>query len=317
MSKNHRPNYIVWLHGGLGNQLFQWAMATAMAQRHGGHAWGDRSYLAQDTLRKYALDQFTIDFPEPPEHLVEKIIGRPRYMDTPGDRRHPLIRKFYNFRQSLLPWQLRDCVLEQDMRYQPRIAKRKKSLYLDGFWQNQRYFSDCIPHLRRQLILRERPPESWKKWWMQMAEWPAIGVHIRRGDYITNDYVANRIGPCDEDYYRRGVAHHRATDPTRKVFLFTDDPAWAQEKFSRELRNDNWHLVSGTGTWNEAAEMTLLSYCSFFVLSNSSFSWWAAWLSGTVGENIIVPDPWYNDPAMRHIHPAPITWLRHKKSAHL
>jgi len=60
--------------------------------------------------------------------------------------------------------------------------------------------------------------------------------------------------------------------------------------------------------------MLLLSGCTHFVLSNSTFGWWAAWLSGAPGKNIIVPEPWYNDPSMRHIHPAPDSWLRFKKT---
>ena len=119
---------------------------------------------------------------------------------------------------------------------------------------------------------------------------PAIAVHVRRGDYVNNRGAALFHGCCSIEYYAAAGHWMRERLPTAPFCVFSDDPVWARE-----------HLkFDGPVTWIEASpphsaheDFFLLCCCAHFIIANSSFSWWPAWLQASPAGLAVAPRRWF------------------------
>ena len=108
-----------------------------------------------------------------------------------------------------------------------------------------------------------------------------IGLHIRRKDYLTN---SNHCA-LDMSYYKKALKQFEYDVP---VIVFSDDSAWCHEQ---DLFQDDRFMISENDSGY--IDQCLMSMCSDFIIANSSFSWWAAWL-GNRGK-VIAPKKWFPD----------------------
>jgi len=180
------------------------------------------------------------------------------------------------------------------------------SVILDGYWQSEEYF-----HKHRQLIKRtfDWSPIATNDVAESLLEsittTQSVAVHVRRGDYVREAATNAFHGVCEADYYSRAaklVGEHVAD---AHYFIFSDDIDWAEQ-----------HLVlSGRRTVVRHArdpiphvDMWLMSRCRHAIIANSSYSWWAAWLTERPGKCIVAPQRWFRDAAMQSITPVPDRW---------
>lgn len=112
----------------------------------------------------------------------------------------------------------------------------------------------------------------------------SIGVHIRRGDYVGNDFHE----VCTMEYYLAAIEFIRKQHPDSPVVFITDDPAFVKEHYNN-VKNCTYSPFT-----SEIDDFTLLAACRHKVLSNSSFSWWAAYLSPANDAVVVIPSPWTN-----------------------
>jgi hypothetical protein len=109
------------------------------------------------------------------------------------------------------------------------------------------------------------------------------------------------------DYYLRALDRMRELVDNPAFFLFTDDPGWAEENFQHV---NGLRIISHNTGKNDSEDFRLMMHCRHFIIANSSFSWWGAWLGRFPGKIVIAPVTWFKSPAHRHRHPAPDSWLR-------
>ena len=109
-----------------------------------------------------------------------------------------------------------------------------------------------------------------------------IALHVRRTDYVTNS--ANHP-PCTLDYYKKALSHF---DAHRNVIVFSDDPAWCNEQ---ELFSGEHFMISEND--DNRVDLCLMSLCDDFIIANSTFSWWGAWLSANKDKKVIAPVQWF------------------------
>ena len=107
-----------------------------------------------------------------------------------------------------------------------------------------------------------------------------IALHVRRGDYVKNS--ANHP-PCSLEYYQKGLEQF---DSDRNVIVFSDDPEWCNENFT-----DDRFLISENT--DNRVDLCLMSLCNDFIIANSTFSWWGAWLSTNKNKKVIAPIQWF------------------------
>ena len=128
-----------------------------------------------------------------------------------------------------------------------------------------------------------------------------IALHVRRTDYVTNS--ANHP-PCTLEYYEEALKNF---DDDRNVIVFSDDPAWCNEQ---DLFAGDRFLISENE--DNRVDLCLMTLCSDFIIANSSFSWWGAWLANR--GKVIAPSRWFGTEGYTKDHNTkdvvPETWTR-------
>jgi len=158
-------------------------------------------------------------------------------------------------------------------------SSRTVDYTLYGFFQTERYFKHCAKEIRQNFTFKKYIIDECKEIVEECFEEP-IALHIRRGDFLINsDNHYNQT----LDYYKKSLSKF---DLKRQVVIFSDDPKWCMEQ---DLFNSERFLVSeAAGPYHD---LYLMTQCSDFIIANSSFSWWGAWLANT--GKVIAPSKWF------------------------
>jgi len=158
-------------------------------------------------------------------------------------------------------------------------GNRQIDYTLYGFFQTEEYFKHCADEVRQQFLFKQEIINECKQIVDDCFDNP-IAIHIRRGDFLINsDNHYNQ----NLDYYEEALSKF---DANRQVVIFSDDPKWcmAQELFS----SDKFIVSEASGPYHD---LYLMTQCSDYIIANSSFSWWGAWL-GNSGR-VIAPKKWF------------------------
>src|SRR5581483_8274837 len=119
-------------------------------------------------------------------------------------------------------------VKERSFGFDPSVFTAPAHCYLEGYWQSPHYFTSIAELIRTQFTVRDPMDAVNAALKDEMSKCNAVSVHVRRGDYVSNPTTSNYHGICSTDYYRaaeRGLLE-RIADPV--LFLFSDDPDWAE-----------------------------------------------------------------------------------------
>ena len=147
-----------------------------------------------------------------------------------------------------------------------------------GFFQSEKYFKDIESIIRKDFRFTDKLVSSC--WSLIKNVDNPIALHIRRGDFIIN---SQHHPPLPLDYYRRAL---KLFDDDRQVIIFSDDTKWCKEQ---EIFSGDRFLVSEDN--DQSYDLCLMSMCDDFIIANSSFSWWGAWL-GNRGK-VVAPKQWF------------------------
>jgi hypothetical protein len=188
----------------------------------------------------------------------------------------------------------------QDSRTQPEdllSLRTERPIYLDGYWQSPALFADCAAQIRRMFADPSAPAVA------RTQPGTYVAVHIRRGDYLAADAPA-RFGVLSEHYYRRAIAMlSRQLGPVVAV-VFTDDPPLVQST----LRLDVPTVYPDQVRLPPLQALRLMASCDHFVIANSSFSWWGAWLGAHRDKQVVTPEPWSRVPLISAMPRIPAGW---------
>jgi hypothetical protein len=281
------------LTGGLGNQLFQYANARAIGLRtrlpvclHADAHSGAH--------RRYRLDAYNL----PARRALDEDLDR---FLTPLHRYREVCETMGRVNRHL-PFRWRRVITEDSLRFDARILTIVRPVYLSGFWQCERYFDDHAETIRHELTLRGPVAECHRTVLSQIDGSESVAVSVRRGDYLG---IPNTQGICTVDYYRRALALITARIPHRRVFVFSDDIPWCRT----HLDDPGTTFVESGPADEPEQDLRILSHCRHFVLANSTFAWWGAWLSPHADKVVVGPSKWMQD-AEPFADVLPARWLR-------
>ena len=271
------PNKIIpRIFGGLGNQLFMYAAARRLALVNNVELiLDDLSGFAFDTVyqRKYQLDHFSI--PSQKATALERL--------EPFPRLRRLLKRQWN---QWLPFSQRAYLVQEVIDYDPRLLdfKPQGTVYLEGYWQSENYFKDVAGIIRQDLQIK--PPTDAVN--LDMAEAirrrTTVAVHVRFFDDPHSQAINNASG----DYYNRAVSEMERLAPAAHYYIFSDQPAYARSCIP--LPDERVTLVHhNLGDHMAYADLWLMSQCKHFIIANSTFSWWGAWLATSPCKQIIAP----------------------------
>ena len=281
---------IVQLKGGLGNQLFQYAVGRRLSLTLGVPLKLDLSFYKRHSQRTYELDQFCIEAGIASPWEVARWRG-PRFLARITQR------------LGLLP----RLVLEKSFEFDPAILHLHDGKYLDGYWQSYRYFTDVAPDIRREFVVRTPPSEADRTLLDRMARCDSVCLHVRRGDYGSNPIALQYHGLCTLEYYRTAVEGLAAQLHAPELFVFSDDMPWVKQHLRFELLTTH---VEHHGVDSAPLELRLMAGCRHFVIANSSLSWWAAWLAANENPIVYAPRRWFADSTINTADLTPPAWHR-------
>ena len=262
--------------GGIGNQLFIYAAARRLALVNNAElVLDDVSGFVRDYVyrQRYQLDRFHIPCRKAiAAERLEPVSRVRRYLKRCIDRR--------------LPFEKRSYIQQEGIDFDPRLLQVKPcgTLYLEGYWQSEKYFKDVEDTIRKDLQIR--PPSDSVNLGMaeRIRSHTAVAVHVR---FFDEPQVA-AINNAPIDYYNRAIAEMERRVPDAHYFLFSDRPEAARAYIP--LPEARITLVAhNPGDDNAYADLWLMSLCRHFIIANSTFSWWGAWLAGHPGNHVIAP----------------------------
>ena len=164
-------------------------------------------------------------------------------------------------------------------------------IYFKGFYQSERYFADVAEEVREAFAFHtELASERTRRLAEQIkADALAVSLHVRRGDYLQPSVWRNTGGVCCLPYYKRAIAEMQRRVGGAHFYVFSDDPEWCRAN----LPLDETAVFVD---WNKKADswqdMMLMSLCRHNIICNSTFSWWGAWLNNNPGKTVLAPDRW-------------------------
>jgi hypothetical protein len=283
-SESRRPCVIARLAGGLGNQLFMYAFAKALAVRNGVP-------LLLDTVSGFARDR---NYRR--NYLLDHLIPEERQASRWQARAWPLagraVQSWDRRRNARRPLDKRDYLRERIAGFDADIHDLAitRPVIVDGYWQTERYFDD-LP-LRELIRFPEAltGPLATELAAIDAAATP-VCLAVRRYEEIPR--LKRPMVILDADYYHRAMARLEETVEAPHYFVFAQDMQWARANITSA------HPITYASEKDPDAgaiqDLFLMTRCQHHILSNSTLHWWGAWLAQQAGQTVIAPARgWHN-----------------------
>lgn len=265
------------LSGGLGNQMFEYATARCLQLDLGGELIINTSLYGTDKYgRDFSLMNLKIS---EAVKVVDKNHTITRLLGGIGDFFPGLTYKvcslfgFYIWRKRY---------------YRPIVCKRSKNV-LYGYFQSEKFFERHADVIKNELKVKNEARDINRKLLKSESETNSVCVHVRRGDYVTDGLII-----CDIPYYQKAINIICEKIPDAHFFVFSDDIEWTKE-----------HIEISQATYvnngnKDYEELQLMYNCKHFIICNSSFSWWAQYLSESEGKIVVAPNIWMPGETIRN-----------------
>ena len=296
---------IINLKDGLGNQMFQYSLGYALSKKNNTKLSLDLRVLNEFKknppnnyiVRDYDLDIFNISYEKPQYQNILKIF-------------EVLSKYKYRFHISKILDKLNmNTFLERSRMYENRILESKnKNLYLDGYWQSEKYFSnyrnEILDIFNFKTIEHEQHNIDIIK---KINSLNSVCVNVRRTDHIKEN--ASALDTINLAYYTKAIEHLKKLEKSElHFFIFSDDIDWCKKNLSF-IPNINFvehALYAGKKFYNY---LYLMTQFKKFIIPNSTFAWWGAWLSKHENKTVIVPAKWHKTDFYEAADIIPDNWI--------
>lgn len=271
---NFQSMVVSLVDGGLGSQMGQYALGFAAAKDSGLSVKYDLSWYQ----RKNPL---TGDFLYP--HMDLQKVFPNLHLDIAYLEEAKMYRKYFNFSVKNI------CV------YNNQVTESDVPRYLDGYYVNYRYIQPYTDSLKEMYRFDDSLLSDYFYERVISCECP-VALHVRRGDYVNNSAFAKIYDVTTPQYFMRGMKYIKSELQEKPTFfVFSNDMPYCKEMFA--TIDDDFIFVETENKLRGAAEMALMSKCKHFIISNSSFSWWPAFLADNPNKIVVCPTPWFSDTA--------------------
>ncbi len=286
---------IVKVLGGLGNQMFQFALYKALQKQYPE----ERVLLDLHCFNGYHKHRgFEIDsvFGVTYEKATLKEVASLAYP-------YPNYQ-CWRIGSRVLPVRKNMLKEKANFTFEPSALSRPACTYYDGYWQHEEYFK----HIREEILSTYTFPtfdnERNQTTAQLAASTNSCSIHIRRGDYLTDPL---RKGTTNGNYVIAAIKKMQQEVKPEKWLVFSDDIDWCQQHLASTLDATSTIYVDWNTGANSIHDMHLMALCRHHIIANSSFSWWGAWLSQQDGVTI-APANWMN---LENVcSPVPDNWIK-------
>ena len=273
---------IVKVIGGLGNQMFQFALHQALQKQFPE----ERVLLDLHCFNGYHKHRgfeipriFDVTYEEANWREVAKVAyPYPNFQS-------------WRFGSRILPDRKTMLKESADYAYEPTALIRRGDTYYDGYWQHEEYFKDIREDILRTFTFPAFEDERNQETARLVTNKNSCAIHIRRGDYVT-DKLFRDI--CDLNYYQTAILRMKGAAIPEMFCVFSDDVSWCREHIGVLTGQTETIYVDWNTDKTSYQDMHLMSLCRHQIIANSSFSWWGAWLNTNKDKVVIAPRKWWN-----------------------
>jgi hypothetical protein len=285
----------------MGNQMFQYAAALALARLRNTEVSFDLSILKEH--QGFALSCFNIA-PRLSSARDLPIRVRPAI--------HPLLRKLKSVGERSIPNMKQTVFLEAETySFDPAFLRCSSTCYLSGYFQHCSYFKHAENDIRAAFTFNRDISQRTGEMLNHMAKFHAVSVHVRRGDYIGSEEYRSFFGACGIDYYIKSCELMASMSSNTLWLFISDDPKWVLSKLVPELLRRDIISKYAVAGWNNGPrffeDLILMCGARDHIISNSTFAWWGAWLNTSSDKKVIAPKRWILAKNVRGI--LPDEWL--------
>ena len=280
----------VYCQGGLGNQLFQFIVGYVLANKN-------KINLRINIERLNSSDkQFELHrFPEINKLYISKINNHNFFAKT----YLYLYLKFYKTLKILGIYSLINFfILDKNKKkferspfiFNEDLLKKKidKNLSIAGFFQSEKYFINYKKNVLKLLRFPEKKNKLLQNYLDLIKNRNSVAIHIRRKDYLNNPKARYFHGILKEDYYKRSINYIKKRVKSPLFFIFSDDINLVKNTFLI-FKEKKYIFID---TKSSFSDLYLMSNCKNFIIANSTFSWWGAWLSKNRHKIVCAPKKW-------------------------
>ena len=286
---------IVNLKGGLGNQMFQYAVGRALSLKLKTELKLETNFLisrmpgSKHVFRNFDLSIFNIETQIANSDEINKIVFR-----APSK----------NILRNLFTSKVEIKVVEKYFHYDESILKIVEDVYLDGYWQSPRYFIEFENIIKNDFSFKNCLTGKTSELQLRILSCNSVCINIRRTDYLTTDAYCI----LNQDYYSAGIKMLNDFCDYMQIFVFSDDVEWCKKNLKFDFPTTFVeHKYAGEKFQDY---LQLMASCKYFIIPNSTFAWWAAFLAGYERKKIIAPKNWFTNNTINTEDLFPNSWIR-------
>ncbi len=279
----------VLIRGGMGNQMFQVAYAKTLANKYGMELEFINFSSNARVQRNWSLSCFGIQ-PASISRFAQAIL----VVEVWLAQKLAKILPGFGFRVLV---ETKEFVGPSKIKFVPNI--------ISGYWQGEKYFLSCQDEIKKIFTF----PSLLEKYQLALSknvDIKYVAIHIRRGDYVSDPIAKNNHLVCDPDWYEAAWRLMRTKLGLCQALVFSDDIEWVRNNVFLDgdvVYVDNLPEIPD---WIDMARMT---NCDHFIISNSTYSWWAAWLGKTEDKIVIAPSNWFRGVKTKDLGICPDEWF--------
>lgn len=288
---------IVYISGGLGNQMFQYAFSTKLKKITDEIKYDITIYDYQKMHSGFALDKI---FDVNCERATKNEIKSLAFYET--NKMSKIPRKLFGLKKT----QIVEEGFFNSKLVGYKLIEIADDRYYQGYWQSYKYFDESIIQ-KNFIFVKSLSGKNYDlKKHIEMEPEKYCCIHIRRGDYLTSGYKLFRDISTTK-YYANAIDAVISIDSSIKFLVFSDDINWVRNN----IQIPNAQYIYWNNGINSYIDMQLMSLCKYIIIANSTFSWWAAYLNPRkIDKYIFTPDEWFNGISVNDIELLPKKWLK-------
>jgi hypothetical protein len=286
---------IVNIIGGLGNQMFDYAMFVALKMHHPEETIKlcTRSYIGYPLHNGYELGRvFNICEQEATTRELVKLA-------------YPFFNyKTWQLMNHILPRRSSMSIGNENIPFDAKEVLHTEDIFFDGYWQNEKYFDQFRDKILKVFTFPPICDQKNIQLEKKIYQHNSVACHIRRGDYLKDQ----RWNVCTIGYYQAAILKIIEDVKPTLFCVFSDDIEWCKTNIEPLLKNIETVYVNWNSKGNAFRDMQMMSLCHHNIVANSSFSWWGAWLNEHSDKIVISPSQWMQDKWVNN--PVPESWLK-------
>jgi len=286
---------IAGIQGGLGNQMFQYALGKVMAEINKTelklYIHGLYIPVEGHLSRDYMLEAFNIEANIADDSILNTIKKGSllyklnlkkikHYKQLVFDEKNPEKTYFKEARFILKP--------EITTFYPELIQKDSADIYIDGYWQSYKYFKGYEKLIRQHFLIKKEHLQYDKAYLDLINDTQSVSIHLRLTDRVSTDFGLSHYRYLDWDYYEKAIEIIKEKVETPHFFIFSDNIPWCKEKIKLDFP------ITYVSSKNEFSDLYLMGQCKHHIIAHSTFSWWAVWLQYNTNKVVVTPQKWFN-----------------------